>query len=119
MTLDRNAFSPAALELFERLGVDYKKPSEVYHNARLENGRHDYGGWFHFVGTIESGADALRPTGNDPCQGTFELEPLGKDFMFGFSRCLDLVREPFRDHKLVQLEFNSELPWVLSEPQPK
>jgi hypothetical protein len=38
---------------------------EVYHNARLASGLHDYGGWFHFVG-------ALAMTGDFP---VVELAP--------------------------------------------
>ena len=116
--LDKKAFSATALDLFERLGVDYRKPVEAYHNARLENGLHNYGGWFHLVGKIESGADALKQIGDTPCQGTFELEPLGEHFLFGFSNCLGLVRESFRDQPLVQLEFITEVPWVLRDPEP-
>lgn len=118
VALDKNAFSPTALDLFERSGVDYRKPAEMYHNAGLKNGLHNYGGWFHSVGQIESGADALRQIGDSPCQWTFELERLGKHFWFGFSVCLGLVRDPFRDHTLVQLEFSTEVPWVLPESEP-
>jgi hypothetical protein len=115
--LDQKAFSPAALELFECLGVDYRKPVEIYHNARLKNDLHDYGGWFHFIGTIESGTDAWKQF-KDSSSFQGDLESLGQNFRFGFSNRVALIREPFRDHHLVQLEFNSEVPWVLSEPGP-
>ena len=118
LALDKSAFSSAALDLLERLGVDYKKPAEVYHNARLENGLHNYGGWFHFVGKIESGADALKQIGDTPCEGTFELEQLGEHFQFGFSNCLGLVRESFRDQSLIQLEFSTNARWVLRDSEP-
>nr|WP_297787964.1 hypothetical protein [uncultured Allomuricauda sp.] len=44
-------------ELFCELGIDYKKESEIYHQVRLENGLHYYGGWFHFKGKIKNGKD--------------------------------------------------------------
>jgi hypothetical protein len=49
----RDSIFPAeVLQLFLKLGVDYKRDAEIYHTARLELGRHLYGGWFHFVGII-------------------------------------------------------------------
>jgi hypothetical protein len=117
MALDKKAFSPAVLELFDRFGVDYRKPAEIYHTSRLKNGLHDYGGWFHVIGEIESGADAWKQL-NDPWSFQAELEPLGGNFSFGFSNNIQLVREPFLNHNLIQLEFHAELPWVLSEPEP-
>ena len=46
-----------------------QKDAEAYHNARLAPGRHDYGGWYHFVGQLTVDGDfaavtsgrALRP----------------------------------------------------------
>ena len=43
--------------LLESLGIDPRKDAEVYHNARIAPGRHDYGGWFHFIGTLEKDGD--------------------------------------------------------------
>ena len=33
------------------------KEAEIYHNGQVRPGIHSYGGWFHFVGTIETGDD--------------------------------------------------------------
>ena len=115
--LEKNAFPQAALDLFDRLGVDYRKPAEIGHTSLLKNGLHDYAGWFHFVGEIESGADAWKQL-KDPSSFQGDLEALGNNFRFGFSKRLALIRDPFRDRGLVQLEFNTQVPWVLPEPQP-
>jgi hypothetical protein len=41
------------LSLFEELGTDFSKESEVYQMDRLESGLHLFDGWFHCVGRIE------------------------------------------------------------------
>jgi hypothetical protein len=38
---------------------------------------------------------------------------------FGFSSYLALVREVFAGLPLVQLEFETRVPWVLAEPEPE
>jgi len=90
----------------------------VYHNAREENGLHNYGGWFHFVGRIESGADALRQVGDVPCNGVFELESLSENFECGFSNCLGLLPKAFERRAVVQLEFITKVDWIIAEPNP-
>ncbi len=45
------------LELLTTLGVDPLKDGEAYHNARLAPGRHDYAGWYHFVGQLTVDGD--------------------------------------------------------------
>ena len=42
--LGPSAFPASVLEIFERLGIDWHKPAEVYHCGRLENGLHNYEG---------------------------------------------------------------------------
>jgi hypothetical protein len=116
--LDKKAFSSAAIELFARLEIDYSKPAEVYHNSRLQNGLHDYRGWFHFIGRIESGPDAWKRIGDSTTSFQSDLEQFGQNFGFGFSNRLALVRESFRDRRLIQLKFDTKVPWVLSEPPP-
>ena len=116
--LEDKVWSTSALDLFERLRVDRQKPAEVYHNGRELTGLHNYGGWFHFIGKIESGADALRQVGDIPCNGVFELEPLGENFEFGFSNCLGLVPQAFNGKIIVQLEFVTKVPWTIAEAQP-
>lgn len=45
-----NAFPEEIRILFENLGIDYKKEEEVSEVYQLENGLHNYSGWFHFAG---------------------------------------------------------------------
>ena len=50
-------FPDAFLELLATLGVGPLKDAEAYHNARLAPGRHDYGGWYHFIGQLTVDGD--------------------------------------------------------------
>jgi hypothetical protein len=107
------AYPPEALSLFDRLGIDPRKEAEIWECCRLDSGLRCYGGFFHFVGSIEVGADAMRPG------GALELEPLTKHFSWGLTSNVSLVRPPFAGLPLVQLEFSAQVPWVLEDhPEP-
>jgi hypothetical protein len=79
----------------------------VYHMARLTPGCHQYGGWYHFVGVLETHGDFAAVTYGD-----------------GFS-CSMLKASAPRLSTLdglpaVELEFTAELvPWGLREPEPE
>lgn len=50
-------YPPPVIEVFDQLGIDPRKESEICHYNGDENGVQHYGGWFHFVGSIESGPE--------------------------------------------------------------
>jgi hypothetical protein len=104
------------LALLTQLGINHSCESEVYHLARLPTGLHLYGGWFHCVGSIQSGEDALRLTSGSG--GTVDLEPVSGGFKLGFTRELGLVPESFKNLPLVQIEFLAEVPWALTTAEP-
>ena len=98
-------FPPAFVSLLQSLGIDPHKDGEVYHNARLAPGRHDYGGWYHFVGSLER---------------TGDFAPV--DFGGGFTVWLCEHHSPalrgLKDLSLVELHFHADnVPWVLAEPE--
>jgi hypothetical protein len=105
------------LALLEKLGISSNREAEIYHMARLKSGRHLYGGWFHFVGSVISGADAAKQVAENIWQP--DLAEASEYFSLGFSSRLGLVRESFRGTPLVQLEFTAEVPWVLAMPEPE
>lgn len=109
-------YGPDVLALLEKLGISPNREVEIYHMARLESGRHLYGGWFHFVGSISSGADAAKQVAENVWQP--DLEGTSEYFSLGFSSRLALVREPFAGLPLVQLEFTAKVPWVLAATEP-
>lgn len=111
------AYPAAATRLFELLGIAMHRESEVYHTHRIAPGKHHYGGWFHFVGTIVSGSDAAKQIGATAAW-SFDLEEVSLGFKLGFTRRIGLLKAPFKGHPVVQLEFQAEVPWVLAEPEP-
>jgi hypothetical protein len=84
--------------------------------AGLKSGRHLYGGWFHFVGSLISGADAAKKVAEHTWQP--DLQKISEHFSLGFSSRSQLVRPPFKDLPLVQVEFTTEVPWILNLPAP-
>lgn len=109
------AFPPEFCSLAERLGVDVRKPIELAHYGREPSGLHYTDGWFHVVGRIVSGADAMKPIG--PEAWTTDLEEMPSGFGFGFTNHVALVAEPFKAHHIIQLEFQTRVPWVIDDPE--
>ncbi|MEQ1520549.1 MAG: hypothetical protein ABL936_04685 [Aestuariivirga sp.] len=99
-------FPTSFLALLDQLGIDPVKDGEVYHTARLSPGRHLYGGWFHFVGTLDMDGD-FPPVYLEECFSVWLSHASAP-------RLVTLENLP-----AVQLEFSAEaVPWLLSEPEP-
>lgn len=102
-------FPKEVLTLFEALGIDYKKETEVSHHEELENGLHQYFGWFHYKGSFE-GENCLQNAEDE--NKIIELTTLTKTFKIGFRNANFLTA--FDDRKnIVQIEYECILPWVL------
>jgi hypothetical protein len=97
----RQVYPAEMLDLFARLGIDYRKEVEVYQMTRSASGLHLYGGWFHFVGQI-----LKQPVAPEKLSGQFSV-----DFLMSNS----LAAEAFADRPLVQVEITAEIPWLLEE----
>jgi hypothetical protein len=98
-------FPAEFLTLLETLGIDPAKDGEVYHNAQLSPGRHHYGGWFHFVGTLDE-FSAFKPI------------ELGQDFSVTLCPRSAPNLSTLNGLPLVQLEFvASAVPWRIPEPE--
>lgn len=97
--------------LFNNLGIDYKKESEICHYCRQDDGLHYYGGWFHFKGQFK-GKDCTVPTGSNSF--TFDLTPINDKFSIGFR--YDSALTFFDDKEnLVQIEFDTKTPWTIEK----
>jgi hypothetical protein len=94
------------LSLLESLGIDYRKDGEVYLNGPLESGFYSYGGWFHFVGSLDK-------------TGDFSAVSMGVDFKVWLCRSCAPPLSTMKDLPRVQLEFLAEVPWVLDEDAPE
>ena len=101
-------------DLLEELGIDYRKESEIYHIYRAENGKHFYGGWFHFKGKIKEGKDCKVDTHNGG--RTLATVDLNENFQVGFLKDNSL---PFFDKEekenLIQVEFYAFSNWVIDK----
>jgi len=99
------AFPTEFLALLDKLGVDPRKDAEVYHNARLAPGRHDYGGWYHFVGTLDQ-------------TGDFPPVDLGNGFSVWMSHASAPRLPSLEGMQVVRVEFHADaVPWLLDEPE--
>ncbi len=109
------AFPEQFVALAEDLGVDIAKPAELCHYCREASGLYLTGGWFHFAGSILDGEDVLQWSGSG---GTYRFEELVPGLEFGFGARLALVPQVFQSAAVIQLEFQTRVPWVLTEPEP-
>lgn len=107
------AFPDDVLDLFAKLGIDFRKESEVYEVQRLDNGLHHYAGWFHFAGRITAGGDCKKQFAENSWQ--IDLSEIDKDFKMGFTvgNALSFFK---KGTGLVQLEFETNIPWVITDP---
>jgi hypothetical protein len=109
-----SAFPSAFRTLAHDLGIDITKPAELCHYCREPSGLHLTGGWFHLVGSVVSGEDVMHWSNG---ASTYRFEELVPGFEFGFSKHLSLVPEVFAGLPVIQLEFQTRVPWVIAEPE--
>lgn len=107
------AYSPQFLQLLELLGVDPLKPAELCHYGTSGEPMPTQG-WFHFVGHLDDGEDAWRQVGD--ASYTLDSEPFPGMKSIGFTSRLAEVRDSFAGHALVQIEFETVVPWVTAAP---
>jgi|SRR5665213_1807991 len=93
------------ITLLETLGIPPNRDVEVYHNGRLEVGRHLYAGWYHFIGTVEFGEQEASP-----------FVEFGSFQVFFHSRPA-LLRDTFRGLPVAELAFSAEVPWLSEIPE--
>lgn len=99
--------------LLAALGIRPPWEVEVVNFGEVESGLHAYSLWYHFVGTVVSGAPAWKPVEGPTDMRAQDFEPQG-GWSVGCHTEARLVRPSFRGLALVQLEFSLELPWVLA-----
>ena len=107
------AFSLPFLHLLRQLGIDPAKPAELCHYGTSGESMPTQG-WFHFVGSLEAGADAWRRVSNTT--HNLDPEPFPGIKSIGFTSRLSQVPEAFKGQSLVQLEFGTTVQWVTAAP---
>jgi len=103
------------LSIFNELGIDSHKESEIWHTHRDENGLHHYGGFFHFIGAIESGRDVMVKKSG---YRTYDFETIGERFEWGLASETALVPSSFAGLPVTQFEFATRIPWIIEMPEP-
>jgi hypothetical protein len=104
----RERFYPSDfLAILQALGVDYRRDIEIYHMARLESGKHLYGGWFYFVGTVKQ----------DPTTPSPMLPSSDPDFRYFFHNRPAWLPGSFKELRLATIEFEAQRPWVIEAPE--
>ncbi|MPQ49209.1 hypothetical protein GCQ56_19590 [Marinifilum sp. N1E240] len=101
-------------DLFLKLGIDYKKESEIYHMARLDNGLHHYGGWFHFKGKIIKGKDCKVELPS----GGWTWDSVGVEGSFSIAFMKGSALTYFNENEkedLIQIEFIVDSAWVIDK----
>jgi hypothetical protein len=109
------AYPSPVLSIFNQLGIDSHKESEIWHTHRDESGLHHYGGFFHFIGAIESGRDVMVKMNG---YGTYDFETIGEHFEWGLTSETALVPNSFAGSPVTQLEFAARIPWVIEMQEP-
>ncbi len=108
-------FTQELYALFAVLRIDPIKPAELCHWCREPGGLYLVGGWFHFVGRILEGADAMQhPDGT----GTMNFEFLPGGAEVALTQHISLLPATFRGLAVCQLEFQTRIPWVLAGVEP-
>lgn len=105
-----NIFPKECLELFGKLGIDYRKYAEIC-CPFPENDWWIYSGWYHFKGEF-NGINAKVQENNQVFY--IEMTPITETFSLGFHYDNSLTFFNPMD-KLVQVEFEIKIPWVLDE----
>ena len=104
------AFPRPFHELASKLGIDLSKPAELCHYGQPGQPC-PTGGWFHLVGAILSGSDAwMKVSDNSWVEDQVPGFGLSK---LGFTNSIDLLPDAFRGYPVIQLEFETTVPWVI------
>jgi len=106
-----NTYPEEIKQLFNSLGIDYKKEFETCHYSRQKNGLHFYGSYFLFKGRF-IGKDCKVPL--DANEYTFDLTPITENFSIGFRKVndFDLFEEK---ENIVQIEIETKIPWSIDK----
>jgi hypothetical protein len=118
------AYPEAAASLFDGLGIRSDRESQLGGAIELGDGFFLYHGFFHFVGVLVDGPAALVDVRALPDKGAFtkgtvarlEFKELQPPFRLALHTKRDLADAAFGALPLVQLEFETQLPWLLDEP---
>ncbi len=104
----------------DALGIDGKKPAEVYTNSVNADGLVSYGGFYHLCGRLLHGESAWVAVKREKKAivsywDTSKTYAVSKDFHVSFVEDCSLVEDGFPE-PVLQMEIEANIPWVLEEP---
>jgi hypothetical protein len=116
----RSTTYPAeALELMGHLGITPALEQEVLPVEPIGREGYFYTGSFAFVGRLASGPDFWTPKpGGGLMNDRGATEFLTEKFRMGFTNHLTRTPKPFRRQAVIQLEFATEVPWIIRKRMP-
>ncbi|HEX8599945.1 MAG TPA: hypothetical protein VF952_15705 [Chloroflexia bacterium] len=110
---EAHQFLPASfLKICDDLGIDPRRPSEVYEIIENEDGTRFYGGWYHLVGKLVRSDDTLLQI--EPETKHVGVDEPNKGFSIKFHTNVALVPDDF-PKPVLQMEIFCNIPWMLSE----
>jgi hypothetical protein len=80
--LREEAYPRNVRSIFDRMGIDYQKESDVYQINEVEDRKHLYGGSFVFFGSVECLDPAYERSG--PIHGLYKDVKVTPDFSWAF-----------------------------------
>ena len=108
--------SPEVLNFFERLGIDPRKPAEVYDlmgGDLDENGKMYYNGWYHVCGVRLQGSSAWMDVTDEmkhlEIAGMYAVDDF---FKVSFEENTMMLHEDFPT-PVLKMEIDAHLPWVI------
>lgn len=107
---------------FDSLGINMKKPAEVYASMVNDDGLVSYGGFYHLCGRLLSGESAWvtiksSKKARTSYWDTSKTYSVSKDLHVSFQEDCALVEDGFPE-PVLQMEIEANIPWVLEEPNP-
>ena len=113
------AFPEGLRDFFRTLGIDSKKPAEVYVNCTQKDGTLFYAGFYHLCGKLVQGQGGWHTVVSDDTGKTSAWDrescyPVADGFLIAFTEDAALVAPDF-PRPVLQLEIDASLPWLLEE----
>ncbi len=90
--------------LFIELGIDFRKEGDATEICKLENGLHNYIGYFHFAGEILTGK-------------TFDSEEYSGPELLQISENFSVCFGEKKGKQWVKVLFETNIPWILEEKE--
>lgn len=113
-----DSFPESVKEFFEKLGIDPKKPAEIYVNCSEDNGKKlFYGGFYHLCGIVIDGDNAWI---SQKVDSTTTISHINEDYQYKiaegyfviFSSGEALFENGF-SKPIIIMDIEFHIPWVL------